>query len=65
MREEKQKEIIKESDKILMLTAFCFLFDGRNNLRFGLAILYVEKVNISREQKLIKYFKQRNSDISG
>lgn len=48
-----------------MLTAFCFLFDGRNNLRFGLAILYVEKVNISREQKLIKYFKQRNSDISG
>lgn len=51
-----------------MLTAFCFLFDGRKNLRSGLsplAILYVEKVNISREQKLIKYFKQRNSDVSG
>lgn len=51
-----------------MLTAFCFLFDGRNNLRSGLsplAVLYVEKVNISREQKLIKYFKQRNSDDYG
>lgn len=49
-----------------MLTAFCFLFDRRKNLRSGLsplAILYVEKVNISREQKLIKYFKQRNSDV--
>ena len=51
-----------------MLTALCFLFVRRNNLRSSLsplAILYVKKVNISREQKLIKYFKQRNSDISG
>lgn len=49
-----------------MLTAFCFLFDRGNNPRAGLsplAILYVKKVNISREQKLIKYFKQRNSDV--